>query len=85
MRMYVIVAVVASVVIVAGLLFLLDRALKAIKEGRRRRSAGIRLYAAASRAEATAEQRKSAAEASTKLTAVMPVIPKGDQTPRKVA
>jgi|HubBroStandDraft_3_1064219.scaffolds.fasta_scaffold29090_3 hypothetical protein len=83
MRMYVIVAV--AVVFVAGLLFLLDRTIKAIQEGRRRRAAGMRLYAAASRAEATANQRKSAAEASNRLTAVLPAIPQGDKTPRKVA
>jgi hypothetical protein len=84
MRMYVIVA--AVVVIVAGLLFVLDRAIKAIQEGRGRRTAAMRLYAAAAQAEAAAKQRKAAAEASSKLTAVLPAIPQGDnQTPRKVA
>jgi predicted tellurium resistance membrane protein TerC len=86
MRMYVIVAVVAVVIAVFGLLFLLDRALKAIREGHRRREVGRRLYHAAAQAEATERQRKQAAEASNSLTAVLPAIRLGDQKkPRKVA
>ncbi|HSZ39252.1 MAG TPA: hypothetical protein VK817_04780 [Trebonia sp.] len=85
MRMYVIVAVVAVVIIVAGLLFLLDRAIKAIREGRRRREVGRRLYHAAAQAEATQRQRKEAAEASNSLTAVLPAIRHGEGKPRKVA
>jgi hypothetical protein len=85
MRMYVIVAVVAVVVVVAGLLFLLDRALKAIGEGRRRRELGMRLYHAAAQAEATDRQRKEAAEASNSLTAVLPAIRLDEDKARKVA
>lgn len=83
MRMYVIVAV--AVVIAAGLLFLLDRALKAIREGRRRRELGMRLYQAAAQAEAADRQRRAAAEASSSLTAVLPAIARGNRAPRKVA
>ncbi|HEV3381552.1 MAG TPA: hypothetical protein VG142_11295 [Trebonia sp.] len=81
--MYVIVAI--AVVLAAGLLFLLDRALKAIREGRRRRELGIRLYHAAARSEALERERKAAAEASNNLTAVLPAIPQGERTPRNVA
>jgi predicted ABC-type transport system involved in lysophospholipase L1 biosynthesis ATPase subunit len=84
--MYVIVAVVAVVVLVAGLLFLLDRALKALREGRRRRNLGMRLYHAAAQAAATERQRQAAAQASNSLTAVLPAIRPGEEgTPRKVA
>lgn len=84
MRMYVIFAVVA--VLAAGLLFLLDRALKAIQAGRRRREAGMRLYAAAAQAEARERQRRAAAERSKALTTVLPCIRQEDEhSPRKVA
>ena len=49
MRMYVMLAVAA--LLLAGLLFVLDRALKAVRTGRRRRDAGIRLAVAAAKAE----------------------------------
>ena len=52
--MYVIFVVVIA--LVAGLLFLLDRALKAVQQGRRRRAAGVRLAAAAARAEEVARR-----------------------------
>lgn len=82
--MYVIFALVA--VLVAGLLFLLDRALKAIQEGRRRREAGMRLYAAAAQAEARERQRRAASAASKALTTMLPRIrQEDDQSPRKVA
>lgn len=80
--MYVILAVV--VVLAIGLLFLLDRALKAIGKGRRRREAGMRLYAAAAQAEAAAKQRREKEWASKELTKVLPAILKRDK-PRKVA
>jgi hypothetical protein len=83
MLMYVIVAVV--VVLAAGLVFLLDRALKAIEKGRRRREAGMRLYNAARAALAAEKQRIASLEASNKLTSVLPAIQSDDHAPRKVA
>ena len=83
MRMYVIFVV--AVALVAGLLFLLDRGLKAVQQGRRRRSAGERLLAAAAQAEQKAEQEQAAAEASSALTAVLPAIQQGERGPRRVA
>lgn len=81
--MYAIVAIV--VVLAIMLLFVLDRALKAIAVGRRRREAGVRLYYAAARAAEREKQRRAAAEASDRLTTVLPAIPQDDRTPRKVA
>jgi hypothetical protein len=83
MRMYVIFAVV--VLFVAVLLFLLDRALKAIQKGRRRREAGMRLYAAAVQAEVVEKDRRAKEKASKALTSVLPAIKKVDGEPRKVA
>jgi hypothetical protein len=83
MRMYVIVAV--AVVLIACLLFLLDRAIKAFREGRRRRIAGIRLAAAAAEAEAVHKQRRAAAHASSAITSVLPAIKPPGEGPRRVA
>jgi hypothetical protein len=80
--MYVIFVVVIA--LVAGLLFLLDRALKAIQEGRRRRAAGLRLAAAAAHAEEVARQRRAAADASGALTSVLPAIQQAERGPRRV-
>ena len=80
--MYVIFVVVIA--LVAGLLFLLDRALKAIQEGRRRRAAGLRLAAAAAHAEEVARQRRAAADASGALTSVLPAIQQSERGPRRV-
>jgi type II secretory pathway pseudopilin PulG len=83
-QMYVILAVI--VVLAVVLLFLLDRALKAIEKGRRRREAGMRLYAAAAQAEAVAKQRKEKEKESKALTAVLPAILRSEnKKPRKVA
>ena len=83
MRMYVILVVL--VLLVAGLLFLLDRALKAVERGRRRRAAGARLAAAAAYAEAEDKQRRAAANASAALTNVLPAIHEPERGPRRVA
>jgi len=83
MRMYVI--FVLAVVLVAGLLFLLDRGLKAVSKGRRRRVAGERLAAAAAHAEQQAEQQHAVQEASAALTTVLPAIQQGERGPRRVA
>jgi len=80
--MYVIFVVVIA--LVAGLLFLLDRALKAVREGRRRRAAGLRLAAAAARAEEVARRRRAAADASGALTSVLPAIQQAERGPRRV-
>jgi hypothetical protein len=80
--MYVIFVVVLA--LVAGLLFLLDRALKAVQEGRRRRAAGLRLAAAAAHAEEVARQRRAAADASGALTSVLPAIQQAERGPRRV-
>jgi uncharacterized membrane protein len=80
--MYVIFVVVIA--LVAGLLFLLDRALKAVQEGRRRRAAGLRLAAAAARAEEVARQRRAAADVSGALTSVLPAIQQAERGPRRV-
>lgn len=81
--MYVILAVLA--VFVVALLFMTDRALKAIVKGRRRREAGMRLYAAAAAAQATERQRQAKETASKELTAVLPAIKKPKDEPRRVA
>jgi hypothetical protein len=87
MRMYVMLAVAA--LLLAGLLFLLDRALKAVRTGRRRRDAGIRLAVAAARAEdearEAARQRAQVAQASGALTTVLPSIQQPGPGPRRVA
>jgi hypothetical protein len=81
--MYVVFAVV--LLLVAGLLFLLDRALKAVERGRRRRAAAARLAAATAYAEYEDRQRKAAADASAALTNVLPAIQEPERGPRRVA
>ncbi len=81
--MYVIFVVVIA--LVAGLLCLLDRALKSVQRGRRRRADGARLAAAAAYAEERARQRRAAAEASSALTSVLPAIQQEDRGRRRVA
>ena len=83
MRMYVIFAV--ALLLVAGLLFLLDRALKAVQVGRRRRAAAARLAAAAAQAEEQDRRRRAAADASAALTNVLPAIQEPERGPRRVA
>jgi type II secretory pathway pseudopilin PulG len=76
------VLLIVLVVLFAGSLFAADRAVKAIKRGRRRAEASRRLAAAAARAQAQDSRRRAAAEASAALTSVLPVI--GDHAPRHV-
>jgi Flp pilus assembly protein TadB len=83
MHMYVIFVV--AIALIAGLLLLLDRGLKAIDRGRRRRVAAERLAVAATNAEQEQQQRREQQEASTALTNVLPAIATGDRGPRKVA
>ena len=58
----------------AGVLYALDRLLKARSYARRRRVMSERLAAAAVRAEEQHEQRQATARASAELTSVMPAI-----------
>jgi hypothetical protein len=85
MRMYVIVAV--AVVVIAGLLYLLDRSMKVIREAQRRRDINIRLAAVAEQAEVAEERRQAAAKASGAITSVLPAIKwsEDEQGPRSVA
>jgi hypothetical protein len=85
MRMYVIVAV--AVVVIAGLLYLLDRSMKVIREAQRRRDINMRLAAVAEQAEAAEERRQAAAKARDAITSVLPAIKWSDeeQGPRSVA
>jgi cytochrome c oxidase assembly factor CtaG len=56
------------------LLLAADRAVKAIRRGRRRRDANKRLTAVVAKADAKHRQRRAAAEASRALTSVIPTI-----------
>jgi hypothetical protein len=76
------VLLIVLIVLFVGLLFLADRVVKAIKQGRRRSEANRRLAAAAAQAEVKDQQRRAAAEASTALTSIMPTI--HDHGPRHV-
>jgi type II secretory pathway pseudopilin PulG len=70
------VAVLLIVLIVLFIVLLLaaDRAVKAIRRGRRRADANKRLVAAVDRGKAKHRQRKAAADASRALTSVIPTI-----------
>jgi uncharacterized MAPEG superfamily protein len=83
MHMYVILAV--FVLIAVGLLFLLDRVLKAVREGRRRRAVHVRLAAMAARAEEADRQRRETADSGAALTALLPAIKQVKEGPRRVA
>jgi hypothetical protein len=83
MRMYVMFVV--AVVLIAVLLFFLDRGLKAVQRGRRRRDAAIRLGAAAAYAEARADAEARHQETSGALTTVLPAIQQAERGPRRVA
>jgi hypothetical protein len=84
MRMYVIAAV--GIVLIAGLLYLLDRALKAVQKGRRRRGLAERMAPAMAYAEEQDKRRKEARKASSALTSVLPSIQQApEKGPRRVA
>ena len=83
MRMYVM--FVLAIVFVAILLYLLDRGLKAVHRGRRRRDAAVRLGAAAAYAEAQADAEAKQQETSGALTTVLPAIQQPERGPRRVA
>ena len=66
--------IVLIVLFIVLLLLAADRALKAIKRGRRRADANKRLVAVVARDDAKHKQRRAAAEASRALTSVIPTI-----------
>jgi hypothetical protein len=68
------VLLIVAIVLLVGLLFAADRAVKLIKRVRRRREANRRLMAAAASAEAAHGRRRAAAAASGALTSVIPAI-----------
>ena len=76
------VLLIVAIVLFVGLLFIADRAVKAIRRIRRRKEANRRLIAAAAEAEARHRQRRAATQASGALTSVMPTI--HDLDPRHV-
>jgi hypothetical protein len=76
------VLLVVVIVLFVGLLFVADRATKALRRGRRRAEANRRLAAVAAKAEAEDRERRAAAEASGALTSLMPTI--HDHAPRRV-
>jgi F0F1-type ATP synthase membrane subunit b/b' len=77
------VVAVALVILLTVSLYLLDRALKALHRGRRRRNVAERLYAAEAFAEAVERNRQQEKEAHEALTSVLPAII--EHGPRKVA
>ncbi len=83
MRMYVIAIV--AIALIAGLLYLLDRGLKAVQRGRRRRDVAVRMAAATEYAEKQAERRREVKETSAALTSVLPSIQQPEKGPRRVA
>lgn len=85
MRMYVIFVV--AIVAIVAIFFLLDRALKAVQRGRRRRDAALRLNAVARKAEIEHREQTEEREVSTALTSVLPAIlpDEEDRGPRAVA
>lgn len=86
MRMYVYVILAVVVVIVAFLLYMLDRSLKVIRGARRRRDLGERLAFVVEQAEAAGRQQEAAKKASAALTSVLPSIKRQEkQGPRRVA
>ena len=78
MRVLLAIAVVLCVV----LLLAVDRAVKAIRRGQRRRDVNLRLAAVAAEAEAREDQRRATAESRDALTSLMPTIHEHD--PRHV-
>ena len=71
------------IAVIVCVMFVLDRGLKAVERGRRRREAAERLSAVAVEAEEKERQRQKDVSASKALTSVLPAIV--DRGPRKVA
>src|SRR6202167_3495984 len=76
------VLIIVLIVLFVVLLLAADRAVKAIRRGRRRADANKRLVAAVDRGQAKHRQRRAAADASRALTSVIPTI--HDHPPRHV-
>jgi hypothetical protein len=64
---------------------LLNRALKAVQTGRRRRDIVSRMAPAMAHAEEQAKQKRQVKEASSALTSVLPSIQQPEKGPRRVA
>jgi hypothetical protein len=71
------------IAVIASVMFVLDRGLKAVDRGRHRREAAERLSAVAAEVEEKEKQRQKDVSASKALTSVLPAIL--DRGPRKVA
>jgi Flp pilus assembly protein TadB len=76
--MPVVVLLAVGLVLFVGLLWAVDRAIKASKRIRRRKEANRRLIAAAAVAEAKNQQRTATTEASKALTSLIPAIHEHD-------
>jgi len=83
MRMYVI--LVLAALLVLGLSCLAAFLVKARQRARKHQALAARLDAVAAQAEREYRDRTAAAQASAALTTVLPAIPQGDRTPRRVA
>ena len=83
MRMYVILVLAALLVI--GVACVAAYLHKARQRARKRQAVAARLDAVVAQAEREHRERKAAAQASAALTTVLPAIPQGDRTPRRVA
>ena len=83
MRMYVI--LVLAALLVLGVSSLAAYVVTARRRARKQRAVAARLDAVVAQAEREHTDRKAAAQASSALTTVLPAIPQGDRTPRRVA
>ena len=83
MHMYVI--LVLAALLVLGLSCLAAFFVKARQRARKLQALAARLDAVAAQAEREYRDRTAAAQASAALTTVLPAIPQGDRTPRRVA
>ncbi len=83
MRMYVI--LVLAALLVLGVSSLAAYLVTARQRARKHQAVAARLDAVVVQAEREHKDRKAAAQASSALTAVLPAIPQGERTPRRVA
>jgi hypothetical protein len=83
MRMYVI--LVLAALLVLGVSCVAAYIVKARQRARKRQAIAARLDAVVAQAEREHRNRKAAAQASAALTTVLPAIPQGERTPRRLA
>jgi len=83
MRMYVI--LVLAALLVLGVSALAAYFVTARRRARKRQAVADRLAAVVAQAEREHANRTAAAKASSALTTVLPAIPQGERTPRRVA